>query len=145
MTDSTNGNVLGFSFASGVLTRLSGSPYPAGNQPSAIVVDPNYPYAYVANALDGNGERLFDGSSGALTSIGTYDCGHSAGGHRALIRGPATLSSPSTSSAGVSTVSDFELSTTDGTLVNAQHSPLYSNALPTAVAAVPHTAAAQTE
>jgi hypothetical protein len=36
------------------------------------------------------------------------------------------------------TVSDFEMSTTAGTLINTQHSPYSSNALPTAVAAVPH-------
>jgi hypothetical protein len=36
------------------------------------------------------------------------------------------------------TVSDFEMSTTAGTLINTQHSPYTSNALPTAVAAVPH-------
>ena len=34
------------------LTPLAGNPFPAGNQPSAIVVDPTYPFAYVANALD---------------------------------------------------------------------------------------------
>src|SRR5664280_1768346 len=53
VTDFTSGNVRGYSFASGLLTPLSGSPYPVGNQPSAIVVDPAYPYAYVANSVDG--------------------------------------------------------------------------------------------
>jgi hypothetical protein len=37
-----------------------------------------------------------------------------------------------------STVSDFELSATAGTLINTQRSPYTSNAQPTAVAAVPH-------
>jgi len=35
-------------------------------------------------------------------------------------------------------VSDFELSATDGSLVNAQSSPYKSNPLPTAVVAIPH-------
>jgi len=61
VTDSTNGNVLGYAVSSsvstaGFLTPLGGSPYPAGNQPSAIAVDPNYPFAYVTNSLDGNVE-----------------------------------------------------------------------------------------
>ena len=36
------------------------------------------------------------------------------------------------------TVSGFELSTTDGKLLNTQYSPYTSNAQPTAVAAIPH-------
>ena len=40
----THGNVLGYSAASGtVLDPLSGSPFPAGNQPSAIAIDPTTP------------------------------------------------------------------------------------------------------
>jgi 6-phosphogluconolactonase len=44
VTDFNNGNVLGYSIASGPLTPLAGSPFPAGNQPSAIVADPKYPF-----------------------------------------------------------------------------------------------------
>jgi hypothetical protein len=36
------------------------------------------------------------------------------------------------------TVSGFDLSTTAGTLLNSQNSPYISQALPTAVAAIPH-------
>ena len=36
------------------------------------------------------------------------------------------------------TVSDFELSTTNGTLLDAQGSPYVTDAQPTAVTAVPH-------
>jgi 6-phosphogluconolactonase (cycloisomerase 2 family) len=145
VTDFTSGKVLGYSvnttspINSGVLTPLSGSPYPAGNQPSAIVVDPKYPYAYVANALDGNVSAYSLGSSGALTRIGTYASG---------LNPVAIGIDPSTShflftanylgNGASGTISDFELSTTDGTLINAQHSPFTSNALPTAVAAIPH-------
>ena len=75
VTDSVSGNVLGYSLRPDVLTPLSGSPFPAGNQPSAIVVDPKYPYAYVANALDGTVTAYSIGSNGVLTSLGTYAAG----------------------------------------------------------------------
>jgi 6-phosphogluconolactonase (cycloisomerase 2 family) len=139
VTDFTNGNVRGYSVASGILTPLSGSPYPAGNQPSAIVVDPIYSYAYVANSLDGTVNAYSIGGSGALTRIGTYASG---------LQPVAIGIDPSTNhfvftvnflgNGATGSVSDFELSTTDGTLINTQHSPYTSNAQPTAVAAIPH-------
>jgi 6-phosphogluconolactonase (cycloisomerase 2 family) len=139
VTDFTNGNVRGYSVASGILTPLSGSPYPAGNQPSAIVVDPIYSYAYVANSLDGTVSAYSIGGSGALTRIGTYASG---------LQPVAIGIDPSTNhfvftvnflgNGATGSVSDFELSTTDGTLINTQHSPYTSNAQPTAVAAIPH-------
>jgi 6-phosphogluconolactonase (cycloisomerase 2 family) len=140
VTDSTKGDVLGYSFATGLLTPLSGSPYPAGNLPVAIVADPAYPYVYVANSTDGNVVAYsINSSSGALTRIGTY-----AAGIQPVAIGidPSTnhfLFTANFTPGGVSgTVSGFELSTTAGTLVDAQNSPYPSNAQPTAVAAVPH-------
>ncbi len=103
---------------------MSGSPFPAGNQPSAIVVDSGYPYAYVANALDGTVSAYSIGSSGALTRIGTY-----AAGIQPVAIGidPSThhfLFTANFTPGGTSgTVSDFELSATAGTLINTQHSP----------------------
>jgi 6-phosphogluconolactonase (cycloisomerase 2 family) len=139
VTDSANGNVCGFSVALGVLSPLSGSPYPAGNQPSAIAVDPKYPFVYVANTLDGNVSAYSIGSSGALTSVGTYAAGINP---VAIGIDPGTSHFVFTvnflSNGANGTVSDFEMSTTAGTLINTQHSPYTSNALPTAVAAVPH-------
>jgi 6-phosphogluconolactonase (cycloisomerase 2 family) len=139
VTDFTSGNVRGYSFASGVLTPLSGSPYSAGNLPAAIVVDSAYPYVYVANSTDGNVVAYSISSSGALTRIGAY-----AAGIQPVAIGidPSTnhfLFTANFTPDGVNgTVSGFELSTTDGTLVNTQLSPYTSNANPTAVAAVPH-------
>jgi len=144
VTDSTKGDVLGYSFASGFLTPLSGSPYLVGNLPSAIVVDPAYPYAYVANSTDGNVVAFSISSSGALTRIGAY-----AAGIQPVAIGidPSThhfLFTVNFTPGGVNgTVSGFELSTTAGTLVDAQNSPYPSNALPTAVAAVPHGGSSQ--
>jgi 6-phosphogluconolactonase (cycloisomerase 2 family) len=143
-TDSTNGNVLGYSFASGVLTPLSGSPYPAGNLPAAIVADPAYPYVYVANSTDGNVVAYSISSSGVLTRIGTYTAGIQP---VAIGIDPSTnhfLFTANFTPDGVNgTVTGFELSTTAGTLIDTQNSPYPSNALPTAVAAVPHGSATQ--
>ena len=61
VTDFASGNVRGYTVASsGGLTPLSGSPFPAGNQPTAVVVDPSYAYAYVANSTRRHRDRLFD-------------------------------------------------------------------------------------
>ncbi|MGO9316685.1 MAG: lactonase family protein [Terracidiphilus sp.] len=137
-TDFASGNVHGYLFASGLLSPLSGSPFPAGDQPSAIVVDPIYPYAYVANSLDGN-VSAYSINSGALTRIGTYAAGVDP---VAMGIDPSTNHFVFTANFNPSTVngtvSDFELSSTAGTLVNAQLSPYKSNANPTAVASVPH-------
>jgi 6-phosphogluconolactonase (cycloisomerase 2 family) len=139
VTDSASGNVRGYSVAAGVLNPLSGISYPAGNLPSAIVVDPKYPFAYVTNALDGNVSAYSIGSGGALTRVGTYASG---------IQPVAIGIDPGTDhfvftinflgDGANGTVSNFVMSTTAGTLINTQHSPYASNALPTAVAAVPH-------
>jgi 6-phosphogluconolactonase (cycloisomerase 2 family) len=134
VTDFTSGNVRGYSFASGLLTSLSGSPFPAGNQPTAIVVDPSYAYAYVANGLDGT-VSAYSISSGALTRIGTYAAGIQPA---AMGIDPSTNHFLFTANFLGSNVSGFELSTTAGTLIDAQKSPYTSNANPTAVAAVPH-------
>ena len=138
-TDSASGNIRCYSFASGLLTPLSGSPFPAGDQPSAIVVDSIYPYAYVANSLDGNVTAYSVGSSGALTRIGAYAAGVDP---VAMGIDPSYNHFVFTANfdpGGVNgTVSDFELSSTTGTLANTQLSPYTSNAQPTAVAAVPH-------
>jgi 6-phosphogluconolactonase (cycloisomerase 2 family) len=133
VTDSTNGLVISYSVASGVLTRLSG--ISTGNQPSAIVVDSKYSYVYVANALEGTVSAYSIGANGALTGIGTYDAGVQ----------PVAIGIDPSANHFVFTVnflgpnvSDFELSSTDGTLINTQSSPYTSNAQPTAVAAIPH-------
>ena len=140
VTDQVNGQVHGYSVASatGLLSPLSGSPYASGNQPSAIAVDPTYPYLYVANTLDSS-VTAFSMSNGVLPRLGAYATG---------LQPVAIGIDPSTNhflytvnylGAGVNgTVSGFELSTTAGTLLNSQNSPYTSQALPTAVAAIPH-------
>jgi len=134
VTDTKNGNVWGLSVgSSGALTAL-GCPYAAGNQPSSIVVDPSYPYVYVANSEDGT-VTAYSMSSGVLTSIGTYATGLQP---VAIGIDPSTEHFLFTVNFLGNTVSDFELSTTSGTLLEAQYSPYPTNAQPVAVAAIPH-------
>jgi 6-phosphogluconolactonase len=139
-TDPFKGQVHGYTIASGtgLLTELSSSPYATGNQPSAIVADPNYPYVYVANALDST-VSAYSTSSGALTNLGTY-----ASGLQPVSMGidPSTshfLYTTNYLGSGISgTVSGYEISPTAGTLVNSQSSPYTVDAQPTAIVAIPH-------
>ena len=134
-TDYASGNVRGYTVSSsGALTALSGSPFPAGNQPTAVVVDPSYAYAYVTNYTDDT-VTAYSMSSGVLTRIGTY-----ATGLQPVAMGidPSTNHFLYTANFLANTVSGFELSTTDGSLLDAQFSPYTTNSEPVAVAAIPH-------
>ncbi len=141
VTDSSTAKVYGFSVAAstGVLTSLSGSPYTAGNGPSSIAVDSTYAYAYVANATDGNVYAYSIGSNGALTWIGTYAAGIDP---VAIGIDPSTnhfvFTANFTPDQTYGTVSDFEMDTTAGTLINTAGTPFKGNAQLTAVAAIPH-------
>ncbi|MGD0345905.1 MAG: hypothetical protein ABSA85_04060 [Terracidiphilus sp.] len=134
--DSKNGVVWGFSVGpGGALTALSGGcPYPAGNGPSSVVVDPTYAYAYVANSTDAS-VTAYSMSSGVLTRIGSF-----ATGLQPIAIGidPSTNHFLFTVNFLDNTVSDFELSTTAGTLLDAQSSPFTTNAQPVAAVAIPH-------
>jgi 6-phosphogluconolactonase (cycloisomerase 2 family) len=143
ITDINNSDVLGYSVSSGALTPLTNGAggtnrFAAGDQPAAIVADPKYPYIYVANSLDST-VTAYSVNSGALTALGTYATGTQP---VAIGIDPSTnhfLYSANYLGNGVNgTVSGFELSPTDGTLLNSQNSPYTSNAQPTAVAAIPH-------
>ena len=134
VTDFSSGNVRGYTVNAGNLTPLAGSPFPAGNQPTAIVVDPSYAYAYVANSQDSN-VTGYSISSGKLTRIGTYTTGLQP---VAIGIDPSTEHFLYTVNFLDNTVSGFELSTTNGTLLDSQNSPFLSNDQPTAVAAIPH-------
>jgi 6-phosphogluconolactonase len=134
VTDSMNGNVLGFAVQSGQLSALSGSPFPAGNQPSSIIVDSAYSYAYVTNYLDST-VTAYSISSGELTRIGSYATGLQP---TAIGIDPSTKHFLYTANFLGNTVSGFELSPTAGTLLNSQFSPYSASTQPTAVAAIPH-------
>jgi 6-phosphogluconolactonase (cycloisomerase 2 family) len=138
VTDSGNSDVLGFSVASGSLTPLAGSPYKSGGAPSSIVVDPTYQFAYVANAQDSSVTE-YSMSSGVLTNIGTMATGQQP---VAIGIDPSTnhflFTANFLGSSVNGTISGFELNTTTGALLVSMDSPFKSNALPTAVAAIPH-------
>lgn len=134
VTDSAAGNVLGYSAGASGLTPLSGSPFPAGNQPSSIVVDQKGRYAYVANARDSNVTAYTIGN-GALTQFATYATDTQP---VAIGIDPALNQYLYTANFLGSTVSGYQISSTDGMLVNSQFSPFRANINPTAVAAVSH-------
>jgi 6-phosphogluconolactonase (cycloisomerase 2 family) len=139
VADAANGDVLGYSVSSGILQPLTsgtkgGNTFPAGTQPSALVVDPSGSYAYVTNALDSS-VTAYSISGGALTSLGSFPTGLQpmavgidANLHHFLF----------TANFLGNSVSGFELNPTNGMLINSQNSPYASNAQPTAVVAIPH-------
>jgi 6-phosphogluconolactonase (cycloisomerase 2 family) len=141
VTDFNNGVVLGFSVASGSLTPLTSgtkgtNSFPAGNQPSAVVVDPGGGYAFVANSLDSTltGYTI---DNGALSRFGTFTTSTQP---VALFIDPSTQHYIYTANFLGGTVSGFELNTGSAapTLLNTQNTPYTANAQPTAMAGIPH-------
>ena len=140
VTDYVSGDVLAYTVAAGNLTLMAGSPFPAGNHPAAIVVDPSFSYAYVANSGDGTVEA-YSISNGKLGSLGnsgsrtTY-----ATGLQPIAIGidPSTNRYLFTVNFLDNTISNFQMNTSTGTLLNAQFSPYATSAQPMAVAAIPH-------
>jgi 6-phosphogluconolactonase len=141
VTDAVRGDLLGYSVNSstGVLTALGGSPYPAGNDPTGVVVDPTYDYAYVSNATDATVTAYSisstSGSVGVLTRIGSFATGLQP---VAIGIDPSTNHFLFTVNFLDNTVSDFEVTTTTGALLVAQSSPFPTSAQPVAAAAIPH-------
>jgi 6-phosphogluconolactonase (cycloisomerase 2 family) len=135
VTDSSSGDVLGFTFASGTVTPMSPASFVAGNGPSSIVIDASGKYAYVANSQDSN-VTAYSISSGALNRIGTSY----ATGTQPVAIGidPSRNQYLYTVNFLGSNVSGFEVNATDGSLLNAVDSPFAANAQPTAIAAIPH-------
>lgn len=138
VTDLAGNDVLGYSVNGGLLAPLPGSPYLAGNQPAAIVADPTLSYLYVANSVDSS-ITAYSISNGALTSIGTYSTGTqpvAIGIDPSANHFVYTANYLGTVTDG--TVSGYELSNSDGTLINSQGTPYTVDAQPTAIVAIPH-------
>jgi 6-phosphogluconolactonase (cycloisomerase 2 family) len=138
-TDYANADVLGYTVKSGNLVPMTTgaggtNEFPAGNEPSSIVVNPTYPFVYVANSLDAT-VTAYSMSNGTLTNIGAYTTDREP---VAIGIDPSTNHFLYTANYLGSDVSGFELNTSDGTLLDAQFSPSGANAWPTAVAAIPH-------
>ena len=139
VTDMGSASVLGYSTGANGLTPLAGSPFAAGNQPTSMVVDQTGKYAYVANGQDSN-VTAYSISNGALTRIATYATGTQP---VAIGIDPALNQYLYTANFLGNTVSGFQMSATDGTLINSQFSPFVTNTNPTAVAAISHAAVAK--
>jgi len=131
VTDAANGNVWAYTVATGTLL---GSAIPAGNQPSAIIFDPAASYAFVANAGDST-VTAYTVSNGILKSAGTFTTGLQP---VAIGLDPSKNHFLYTANYLGNNVSGFDLTTTNGPLINTQNTPYASNAQPTAVAAIPH-------
>ena len=138
VTDAAKDQVLTFQVNSGLLSPMS-NPASTGNVPAAIVVDGSGKYAYVANSQDGN-LSAYSVSGGVLTWLGTYTTGTQP---VAIGIDPSLNEYLYTANYLDATVSGFQINATDGSLLNSQFSPSKSNALPTAVAAIPHGTRAQ--
>ena len=141
VTDAGAGTVLGYSNQAGVLvpmtTGTSGTnSFPAGGQPSAMVVDPSGDYLYVTNFIDAT-VTAYSVSAGTLTPINSYTTGLqpvAIGIDVAMSKFLYTVNFLGNS------VSGFQLNATDGSLLNTQNSTYRTDALPTAMTMVPHEA-----
>ncbi|HEY3704843.1 MAG TPA: beta-propeller fold lactonase family protein [Terracidiphilus sp.] len=135
VTDSSRGDVLGFTISGSALTQIGGSPFASGNSPSAMVIDSTGKLAYVANAVDSTIQGYEIGSGGALTSFATFATDTQP---VAIGIDPNLNQYLYTANFLANTVSGFRIDSTTGSLVNSQFSPSAANANPTAVAAIPH-------
>lgn len=139
VTDSANNSVLAYSAGAGGLAPVGGSPFATGTGPTSVVVDHAGKFAYVANGQDST-VTAYSISNGALTRIGTYATDTQP---VAIGIDPALDQYLYTANFLGNTVTGFQVSASDGTLLNSQFSPFSANVNPTAVAAVSHAAVAQ--
>jgi len=71
-TTNANNGISAFSINpnTGALTQITGSPFPAGNDPQGIATDPSGKFLYTANSQDNTVSAFtIDGSSGTLTPV----------------------------------------------------------------------------
>jgi 6-phosphogluconolactonase (cycloisomerase 2 family) len=141
VTDKSAGTVLGYANQAGSLVPLTSgagksNSFLAGNQPSAIVADPSGGFLYVTNFLDAT-VTAYSIDAGALTPINSF----ATGVQPIAIAFDVSLQKYlyTVNYLGPS-VSGFEVSATDGSLINTQGSPYTTNALPTALTVIPHNA-----
>jgi 6-phosphogluconolactonase len=134
ITDARNDVVYGFQTSGGTFTALNGSPFQAGAAPTAMAIDATGKYAVVANGQDSN-VIVYSISAGSLSRLGTYTTGTQP---IAVGIDPRLNKFVYTANFLGNNVSGFQLSLTDGSLLNSQFSPSGANANPTAVAAITH-------
>ena len=69
LTPSTNNTVWGFTYSSGTLTAIPGSPFLAGRGTTGIAVDPGEHFIYTANTTDYTVSAFTINTGGVLTGI----------------------------------------------------------------------------
>lgn len=141
VTDLGGNTIYAFTATNGILTAVSGSPFQTGNAPAAVVADSTGKFVYVANSLDSN-LTAYSSTSGVLTPVmttegqpATYTVGTQP---QAIGIDPSMNDYLYTANFLGNSVSGFQINASTGTLLNSQGTPYYSNANPTAVAAIPH-------
>jgi 6-phosphogluconolactonase len=133
-------NASGCSTANGVLTPITGSPFPAQPGPVAIAMDPTAAFLYVADAQANEiSEYSWSSGTGAITPLSTATI--SAGGQpvslavRAGVAATATVAGTDymyVTNLNGSTMSVYSLNTTSGSL-NVLGSPVATPSQPSAV------------
>ncbi|MDE1175982.1 MAG: beta-propeller fold lactonase family protein [Edaphobacter sp.] len=143
VTDKTSNTVLGYSIASNGVPSLIGSAT-TGNQPAGMTIDSTGKYLYVASYADGAVNGYTFSSNGAPV-VSTTSSSTQAGTGTTCV---TTMNAPSTgdpshavylyaSNQLSNNITGTQMSQTDGSLSQIQHSPFGANTLPTCLVAVP--------
>lgn len=134
VADAGSNNVYAFAIdaASGKLTPVSGSPFPAGTAPDGVTTDPKGKFAYVANLGSGDVYAYaINRSSGALTQVkgSPYTLGGSASWVGVDLKGKfAYVADYSTSGAG--DIAGFNINARTGALTPLKGSPFAAGSSP---------------
>ena len=128
--------------ANGALTALGKSPFPAGNAPTGVAVDPSGHFLYVANVLSNNVAGYAIGQDGTLKPVpgSPFAAGSGPGwitvdptGRYVYVANCAALCSGT----GQGNVSGYAINKSTGTLVPVPGSPFAADQIPYAVAVDP--------
>jgi 6-phosphogluconolactonase (cycloisomerase 2 family) len=144
VTDFASKQLIGFSIQSGYhLTFLLNGPFPTGNEPVAITIDPRGKYIYVANSLDNSiSAYAIDLTTGtpsiavAATGGGTNNVTDTQ--PVAIVVDPALGRFVYTANYLGNSVSGFRLDPNAGSLTLNQATPYPTGAKPAAIVSVPH-------
>jgi DNA-binding beta-propeller fold protein YncE len=136
VADSANNNVHSLSIdASGALSEVTGSPFPAGTAPVAVAVDNTGTFVYVSNS-GSNNVSGYKASSGALTAVSgspfpTQGTSTIVATQPGFLLVDATNTFLYVANQGGRSVAGFGINTADGTLVPVTTSPFGQTVTPT--------------
>jgi DNA-binding beta-propeller fold protein YncE len=135
--------LIGYTIQSGgVLNFLINGPFKAGNEPSAIAIDPRGKYIYVSNALDSSvSGYVIDLATGTPTgAINVTGSQVNATDTQpvAIVVDAALARFVYTANHLGNSVSGFKMNTDTGAIEPAQATPYPAGAGPTALVSVPH-------